>query len=80
MVGVGWGGEGSTRGEMRPIATSSTTNPTWTGTGLYPVRRGYRAVTDGLQHGTVVSVTSCGFHIQDPHRPRLQRSLSHLIA
>jgi hypothetical protein len=42
----------STRGKTRPIATLSTTNPTWTDPGSNPGLRGKRPATNRLSHGT----------------------------
>jgi hypothetical protein len=54
---------GENRSTLRktcPTATLSTTNPTWTDSGSNPGLRGERPATNGLSHGTAVSVTfSC---------------------
>jgi methionyl-tRNA formyltransferase len=51
----------STRGKTCPIATLSTTNPTWTHPGLNPGLRGGRPATNCLSHGTAMnSVTPHG--------------------
>jgi hypothetical protein len=44
----------STREKTCPIATLSTTNPTWTDLGTNPGLRGMRPATDGLSHGTAI--------------------------
>jgi hypothetical protein len=42
----------STRGEICPSATLSTTNPTWTDPGSKPDLRSERPATNSLSHGT----------------------------
>jgi hypothetical protein len=46
------GGNRSTQGKNRPIATLSTTNSTWTDPGSNPGLGGERPATDCLSHGT----------------------------
>jgi hypothetical protein len=50
----------STRGKTCPIATLSTTNPTWTDPGSIPCLRAERPATNRLSHGTAdpLSVSS----------------------
>jgi hypothetical protein len=48
------GGDRSTKGKTCPIATFSTTNPTWTDPGSNPVLRGGRPMTNRLSHGTAI--------------------------
>jgi hypothetical protein len=46
----------STGGKTCPIATLSTTNPTWTDPGSNPDLRNERTATNRLSHGTAWGV------------------------
>jgi hypothetical protein len=68
-----------TRGKTCPIATLSTTNPTWTDLGSNPSLRGERPAANRQSHGTALRVVTFTTRAHYPRRVHGTNGIRHWV-